>query len=69
MYCAFESFSRDLTEGRNKMQFFMPVDGTWGDFGYSDTEGYASQPERASMYEVSFTDLPDTIQAIEGDCE
>jgi hypothetical protein len=51
------------------MQFFMPVDGTWGDFGYSDTEGYASQPERASMYEVSFTDLPDTIQAIEGDCE
>lgn len=47
----------------------MPATAAWGEFSYSDVEDYASQGGHARMYEVSFTDLPEAIQTLEGDCE
>jgi len=57
------------TEGRDKMQFFMPDTAVWGESIYSDVEDYAGQGGHGRMYEVSFTDLPEDIQMLEGDCE
>lgn len=56
------------TEGRTKMQFFMPVT-NWVDSVYSDAEDYARQDGHGRLYEVTFTDLPEAIQTLEGDCE
>jgi hypothetical protein len=57
------------TEGRNRMQFFLPETGSWCESIYLDAEDYASQGGHARMYEVNFTDLPEAIQMLEGDCE
>jgi len=57
------------TEGWDRMQFFMPETASWRESIYSDVEDYASQGGHGRMYEVNITDLPDEIQAIEGDCE
>lgn len=57
------------TEGRDKMQWFMPGSETWGESVYSDVEDYASQETHGRMYQVNFTDLPAEIQELEEACE
>jgi hypothetical protein len=57
------------TEGRDKMQFFMPAKEAWVESVYSAPEDYAVQGGHGRMHEVSFTDLPEDIQLFEGDCE
>lgn len=57
------------TEGRDRMQFFLPDTGSWRESTYLDAEDYANRAGHARLYEVNITDLPDSIQAIEGDCE
>jgi hypothetical protein len=57
------------TEGRNRMQFFLPETGSWRESTYLDAEDYANRGGHGRMNEVSFTDLPDSIQTLEGDCE
>ena len=57
------------TKGRDRMQFFLPETGTWRESTYVDAEDYANRGGHGRMYEVNITDLPDSIQALEGDCE
>lgn len=57
------------TEGRDKMQFFMPAKEAWVESVYSAPEDYTVQDGNGSMYAVSFTDLPEEIQELEGVCE
>lgn len=57
------------TEGREKMHFFMPTTATWVESVYSDDDLYANKADHGRLHEVSFTDLPDSIQTLEGDCE